>query len=91
MGGVGKIFDIDGEDNPIGGVVPAKRQIVINKDDPEIQEHFKRICQERKETARARLTKGKLKALLSRKYKGRVAEKILQLFAQDINVPLDFG
>jgi Ca2+-binding EF-hand superfamily protein len=40
---------------------------------------------------RARLTKGKLKALLSRKYKGRVADKILHLFSSDMNTVLDFN
>lgn len=40
---------------------------------------------------RARLTKGKLKALLSRKYKGKVAEKILHLFSSDMNTALDFN
>jgi hypothetical protein len=37
------------------------------------------MCQEKKDSNvnRARLTKGKMKAYLSKKYKGKVAEKIL--------------
>jgi hypothetical protein len=38
---------------------------------------------------RARLTKGKMKAHLSRKYKGKIAEKI-QTFL-DISMPLDYN
>lgn len=70
-----------------------KKQIVFNREDPEIQESFKRICQERKDTNinRVRLTKGKLKALLSRKYKGKVAEKILHLFSSDMNTAVEYG
>lgn len=37
------------------------------------------------------MTKGKLKAWLSKKYKGKVAEKILSLFQSEMNVPLDFA
>lgn len=35
------------------------------------------------------MTKGKMKAHLSRKYKGKVAEKILQYL--DFSLPLDFN
>lgn len=54
-------------------------------------ELFKKICQEKKDSniIRARLTKGKMKAHLSRRYKGKVAEKIMQYL--DFSVPLEFG
>ncbi len=69
----------------------AKKFFVINREDPLIVELFKKICQEKRDSniVRARLTKGKLKAHLSRKYKGKVAEKILEHL--DLSVPLDFG
>lgn len=64
---------------------------IINREDPLIIDLFKKLCQEKRDSniARARLTKGKLKAHLSRKYKGKVAEKILSFF--DISVPLEFN
>lgn len=69
----------------------ASKYFVINKDDTLYQELFKKMCQEKKDSNvnRARLTKGKLKAYLSKKYKGKVAEKILQ--PMDLSVPLEFG
>lgn len=52
---------------------------MINREDPLIIDLFKKVCQEKRDSniIRAKLTKGKMKAHLSRKYKGRVAEKIL--------------
>jgi hypothetical protein len=37
------------------------------------------------------MTKGKLKAHFSRKYKGKIAEKIIQPFSSEMNVNLDFN
>lgn len=51
------------------------------------------ICQEKisMNINRTRLTKGKLKAILSQKYKGKVAEKIMSLFFSDLIVPLEYS
>lgn len=68
----------------------ANKYFVINREDPLIVDLFKKICQEKRESnvMRARLTKGKMKAHLSRKYKGKVADKILQHL--DFSVPLEY-
>jgi len=60
-------------------VKQAEKYYLINREDPLVVDLFKKICQEKRDSniIRARLTKGKMKAHLSRKYKGRVAEKIL--------------
>lgn len=49
------------------------------------------MCQEKRDSniIRARLTKGKMKAHLSKKYKGKVAEKILRHL--DFSMPLDYN
>lgn len=68
-----------------------KKFFEVNREDPLVVDLFKKMCQEKRDSniVRARLTKGKMKAHLSRKYKGRVAEKILEHL--DLSVPLDFG
>jgi PP-loop superfamily ATP-utilizing enzyme len=69
---------------------PPKR-LLINRDDPFIIDLFKKICQEKKEQniSRVKINKGKMKAYLSKKYKGKIAEKILVFL--DIQVALDFN
>ncbi len=63
----------------------------INREDPLIQELFKKMCQEKRDSnlQRAKMTKGKMKAYLSKKYKGKVAEKILAVL--DLSISQDFN
>jgi len=69
----------------------VNKLFVINKEDFYIQDMFKKICQEKKDSniIRAKVTKGKMKAYLSKKYKGKIAEKIL--FHLDFSLPMDFN
>jgi hypothetical protein len=52
-----------------------------------------KLCQEKRESqlSKAKLTKGKLKAHLSRRYKGKIAERIIQAFSAFLEVPVEFG
>ncbi len=55
---------------------------MIDKQSTLVEDIFRRICKEKKKTPvqNIRLTKGKLKAFLSQKYKGYVAQRVVQFF-----------
>ncbi len=63
---------------------------VIDREDPATEDIFKKLCKEKKKSqvSNARLTKGKLLAYLSRRYKGSVAKLIAHPF--DFSIPYDY-
>jgi hypothetical protein len=52
---------------------------VIDRQSSQVEDIFRRICKEKKKipVQSIRLTKGKLKAFLSQRYKGFVAQRVV--------------
>ena len=67
------------------------RELIIEKSSPVTEDIFKKLCKERKKSivSAARLTKGKLLAYLSRRYKGPVAKIIASFFDFSTNYDYD--
>ena len=93
--GILQALQTDSKDNlhsKLGQKAKQQKYFVLNRQEQNnfIVETFRQISQEKKDVylQRIKLNKGKMKAYLSKKYKGRIAEKILSFM--DMSVPLTF-